>query len=296
MSNGAFSGTANNSPASSNWYDSVNYSGTRLEQAGYRTALPQRTPPLWWAQTYVGKQNSGGLTWKDMIGHPTSDFQGVSSAAAATMTHDQTMQYTAVWGAYGHGFNGDIMGHWADTESEGINRSGQSEGPDDQRWSYLVPNAAIKQRYVNTGRIGANQIYTLNDLPHAWNTSGRWNRYPLQYVRLAAFLACETASQTTPDFPKTAVAMGAKSAVGILGPVGVSDLHGWSIDFFGSLRVENPVAVAADAARYGPNRLLPRNVNSYVAGNQNTTLTDRNFFTTPLTPVQNPRWGDNAGP
>ena len=57
------------------------------------------------------------------------------------------------------------MGHWQIQKGEGINRSGQSEGPDDHRWSYLVPNAAIKQRYVNTGRIGANQIYTLNDLP-----------------------------------------------------------------------------------------------------------------------------------
>ena len=293
LSASPFSGSQNNSPSKSEWYESVDYSGTQLERAGFYAKMPSN-PSKWWSQRYVGKQTGAGLTFEDMIGHSPDAFRGLSAASQANLIHEQTMQYTAVWGAFGHGFGGDIMAHWTDAES--IEQSRESEGISDARWSFLVTNAAAKQKYVNKG-LNPSRIYTLNELPNVWNTTaGRWSRYPLTYVRLAAFLSCESATTNGPDLPGTAAAMGAKSAVGIVGTVQPSVLHKWSCDFFRSLMVGWSVETAAEGARFGPVSPLARDINPHVMGVGSTTLTDRGLTTTVLNPVQNPQWGDGKGP
>jgi hypothetical protein len=208
------------------------------------------------------------------------------------------MQYTAVWASWGHGFAGDIMAHWADVEHEGIDRNGIVEGIDDPRWSWLVPDAAAKQKYANRG-VPANRIYTLNALPNATYTANRqWHyvqKHPLQHVRLASFFSCESASDTGVDLPGTAFAMGAKSAIGITNVVQPTNLSSFSENFFHQLR--QGIYLDTAAAQANANGIyLSLGIDYKISGEEKTVLTWGAEIQLPTTVYKDPRWGDGKGP
>ena len=266
----------------SDYSEAASTLATSLRNMSYRGAYTAHR--RWWMQNQSGIE-TGARTINQIVAEYKGAIPNQTGGWRFSDVQKQTIQYHAVWAAFGHGANGRVMAFWTGAQTAANREYSDFQ---DENWEFLIPEQ--NQASTQLGVVGndPSRYYPLDQLPRVKSrvqTRGgqTWPEINqgLPYLRAAFFFGCETGanSQTSSDLPSQAVQSGAKVALGFTTMVDSNQVEQYVNTFSDRLRRGDTVsqANARAAGRVGGAE------NTQISGSSNIRLSPA-------------AWGDNVGP